>query len=145
MVVRRVTETDMPQILELVDSVFSGEQGIPRWMNPVPPEKLPLWWCVESDSRIVGAAVAYWDEGVCHMGRIAVAPEMRGRGIGTKLLRHALAELFAEQVESVRMEARDATVRILRRMGAEIAGEPFGFYGANCTPIVLRRENFIVE
>ena len=140
MVIRRAQTADMPEILALVEQVFTGEQGIPAWMHHIPPERTPMWWCAAEEDTVVACAAAYCEDGVWHMGRIAVQPGLRGRGIGTKLLRRALGEIFAGDIDCVHMEARDATVRILTRMGAEVTGEAFGFFGDRCTPICICRE-----
>lgn len=140
MQIRRAGEADMSAILALVEQVFTGEQGIPVWMHHIPPERTPLWWCAAEEGKIAACAAAYCEDGVWHMGRIAVRPDKRGRGIGTALLRHALGEVFERGADSVHMEARDATVRILKRMGAEVTGEAFLFFGDRCTPIGIRRD-----
>jgi GNAT superfamily N-acetyltransferase len=43
-------------------------------------------------SRIVGTARARLEHGTLHIGRIAVAPDMQGRGIGTALIERLEAE-----------------------------------------------------
>ena len=142
MVICRAEEKDMAQIMALVTDVFTGEQGIPAEMHPIARERQPVWWCLCDGERIAGAAAAYLDEGRWQMGRICIAPDVRGCGWGEKLLRHALGDVFAMGADEVHMEARDATVRIVLRLGGEIAGAPFAFFGADCTPLVVRREKF---
>ncbi len=46
-------------------------------------------------------------------------------------------------VDEIFLEARDATVHILRGFGAQIAGEPFAFYRGRVTPILLKRTDFV--
>ena len=140
--IRRAAQADMPEILALVEQVFTGEQGIPVWMHHIPPERTPIWWCAAEENHIAACAAAYCEDGVWHMGRIAVSPGLRGRGIGTELLRHALGEMFDLGIDCVHMEARDTTVRILTRMGAEVTGDAFDFFGDRCTPICIRREKW---
>ncbi len=41
-------------------------------------------------------------------------------------------DVFAQGVDNIFLEARDATVHILTGFGAEIAGEPFAFYWRKC-------------
>lgn len=40
------------------------------------------------------------------------------------------------------MEARDITVHILKKFGAETTGAPFSFYRGTVTPVRLTREAF---
>ncbi|WP_203901071.1 GNAT family N-acetyltransferase [Virgisporangium aliadipatigenens] len=41
---------------------------------------------VASRARIVGAVRTRLDDGVCHIGRLVVAPDVHGRGVGSALL-----------------------------------------------------------
>ena len=40
-----------------------------------------------SDGRIVGSVRAYAKEGVCHIGRLIVAPSRQNKGLGSRLLK----------------------------------------------------------
>ena len=143
MIVRRAKTEDMPAVMALVDRVFETEQGIPPALNPIPEDKRPIWWCAEQDGAVVGTVAAFEEDGMCHMGRITIAPALRGHGLGAKLLRCTLRDLFAQGTDSVFLEARDTTVHILQKFGAEIIGAPTPFYVGNVTPIILRREDFL--
>lgn len=69
-------------------------------------------------------------------------PELRGRHVGTALLETALTDIFAQDIREVTMEARDTTVHILKKFGAETTGAPFSFYRGTVTPMRLTREAF---
>ena len=142
-IVRRAADTDMEAVLELTAQVFEGEQDIPREMNPIPAEKQPQWFCMEQDGVLAGTAAVYREGGRWHMGRITVAPSLRGQHRGTFLMKSVLTEVFAQGVDEIFLEARDATVHILRGFGAQIAGEPFTFYRGRVTPILLKRADFV--
>lgn len=141
MTVRKANDTDMKAIMQLVQDVFEGEQGIPRQMHPIPEEKQPQWWCAESDGEIIGSMAAYLEDGNWHLARLAVSPKARGMGIATKLSKRALEALFDRGVTEVHMEARDITVHLMGKLGAEVAGEAFPFFQGNVTPMVFRKEN----
>ena len=66
-----------------------------------------------------------------------------GQHKGTFLLKRVLDDVFAQDVDNIFLEARDATVHILTGFGAEIAGEPFAFYCGNVTPMILTRTAFL--
>jgi GNAT superfamily N-acetyltransferase len=68
-------------------------------------------------SRLVGAVRARERDGVLHVGRLTVAPDLQGRGIGTRLL------LAAEQATCLPRAAlftgarSDANLRLYHRHG----------------------------
>ena len=54
-------------------------------------------------------------------------------------------DLFDMGVETIYMEARDTTVKIVQSMGGRVVGETFQFFGANETPLVLEKKDYIKE
>lgn len=147
-IMRKAHARDMEEIWELADGIFEREQNIPRELSPIPDEQKPQWWCAEAEHKIIGTAVLYCDHGTWHMGRIAVLPEMRGQHIATKLLEYVLKNVFldnalAQDIEEIYFEARDTTVHILQKFGAEIIGEPFPFYLGTVTPVLLKKTAFM--
>ena len=44
-VIRKASDQDMTDIMELITSVFNGEQEIPNELIPIPDELTPRWWC----------------------------------------------------------------------------------------------------
>ena len=96
---------------------------------------------MEGDS-VVGA-VAAWKEGEqVHWGRFAVHNMLRGRGIGTKLAVFSLEDLFSRGFEEIYMEAREATVAIICRLGGRVVGKPVAFYKGTVTPVRLHRDDY---
>lgn len=143
MVIRRAAEADLDSILLLAQNIFESEQGIPRTLTDIPPEKQPRWWCAEQDGHIVATVVAYAENGCWHMGRLTVAEELRGQQVATHLLRFALQDLFSGEVEELTMEARLTAVHILLKFGAEITGPAVPFYVGTITPLRLTKSSFL--
>ena len=141
MTIQQATANDMPEIMALVSSVFSGEQAIPPELIPIPAEKSPRWWCIRQEGRIAATVALYRDGEEWHMGRLAVAPGLRGGHIATRLLDTAIPAVFAMGIDTIHTECRDATVHILKRFGGEITGQPQTFFNGSITPVTLRREN----
>lgn len=141
--VRRAEQAEMQAVLAFAAQIFADEQLIPREMNVIPAEKQPQWFCMEQDGVLAGTVAVYREGGRWHMGRITVAPSLRGQHRGTFLMKSVLTEVFAQGVDEIFLEARDATVHILRGFGAQIAGEPFTFYRGRVTPILLKRTDFV--
>lgn len=142
MTVQRATTEDMAEIMTLVGSVFSGEQAIPLELIPIPAEKSPQWWYIRQEGRIAATVALYRDGEEWHMGRLAVAPGLRGGHVATRLLDTAIPAVFAMGIDTIHTECRDATVHILKRFGGEVAGDTTEFFGSNITPVVLTKQAF---
>lgn len=125
----------------LLKKVFTEEQNIPEDLH-FPSSKNQLWWCVKRDGNIVGTA-AVWKVGArWHWGRLALAEELRGKGLGKKLVLHSLEESFGYGIEGLKIDAREITVAMLEKMGGKITGNTTDFYGIPITPMLLQKANF---
>ena len=75
--------------------------------------------------------------------RRATEEEIPRKKIGTKLLNHAVLELFNRNIEIIYMEARDSTAKMVRAIGGRDTGTPFNFYLGNVTPMVLEKRAYM--
>ena len=144
-IIRRANMDERAEVLALASEVFTREQGIPADDIDAFLKKEPICWCAIADEKIV-AGVASWNEnGETRCGRFFVIPSERGHHLGTKLARFMFEDLFDMGVETIHMEARDTTVKIVQSMGGRVVGETFQFFGANETPLVLEKKDYIKE
>jgi GNAT superfamily N-acetyltransferase len=67
---------DIPALRESLDDVRSW---ITAWST----------WCVRLDGRLIGAVRAHQDGAAWEIGRLMVAPDLAGHGLGRWLLAHA--------------------------------------------------------
>lgn len=145
MMIRQASTADMAEIMTLVEQVFSDEQNIPRELIPLPAEREPRWWYIRQNERIAATVALYRDGEEWHMGRLAVAPGLRGGHIATQLLEVAIPAAFATGIDVIRTDCRDTTVHILQKFGGEIAGKTEVFFKGNITPVILKRDNLPLE
>ena len=139
LIFRKADSEEIPQIIAMQTEVFSGEQGIPEEMIDSFLMNRPTCWIAEQEGEIVGSISAWEEDGAVHLGRFIVLPRLRGQKIGTKLLNHAVNELFGSGTERIYVEARDSAARMIRALGGRNIGEPFAFYIGNVTPQVLEK------
>lgn len=69
--------------------------------------------------RVVGAVQGRFHEQTCVVGRLAVAPDLQGRGIGTRLMR-AIEDVAAERAGTLALSTghlSDGNLRLYRRLG----------------------------
>lgn len=142
-VFRRALPAEVPQIIAMQSDIFQSEQGIPGDDVAAFLEREPICWCAEADGKLCAATDAWREDGKVHWGRFVVVPAARRRHIGTRLARLSFRELFDSGVEEIHMHARDTTVKLVCGMGGRVVGEPYEFYGANVTPVLLTREGFL--
>ncbi|WP_353812356.1 GNAT family N-acetyltransferase [Mesorhizobium sp.] len=72
---------------------------------------------VRADSRLIGAVRWRLDGSMAHIGRLTVAPDWQGRGIGTRLLRAAEAASGASFFELFTGHRSERNIRLYEREG----------------------------
>ncbi len=140
--IRKATKEEIPQIIDIQKEIFCGEQSIPEELIGTFLSSHPICWVAEQNGRIVGSISSWEEEKEVHLGRFVVLPRFRGQKIGTKLLNHAVFELFQNGVEIITIEARDSAARMIRAIGGRDIGDAFAFYLGNVTPMVLEKEAY---
>lgn len=68
-------------------------------------------------TRLVGAVRTREDDGVLHVGRLVVAPDLQGRGIGSRLLRAAEEDTDAGTAALFTGHLSTANIRLYERNG----------------------------
>jgi len=97
--VRDAVEEDVPGILRLFQAVYGGDYPYARFNDPtwlkrsIFTDDIAMLTAVEDDTgRVLGTASVVFDVGshtdlIGELGRLAVDPEARGRGVGGALMR----------------------------------------------------------
>ncbi len=142
LIVRRAGEGEVPRLMAMQTEIFSEEQGIPAELVREITGSDPRFWVAVLDGEPVGGAASWREDNGLHLGRFVVAAPLRARHIGRQILRCAFDELFESGAETIHMEARDVTVRLVCAMGGEITGESYPFFIGNATPLVLRKSAY---
>ncbi|MDO9381192.1 MAG: tRNA (guanosine(37)-N1)-methyltransferase TrmD [Nocardioidaceae bacterium] len=96
----------------LVESIDDARAALGRWTT----------WGVRASGRLVGAVRGQADDDLWHVGRLMVAPDQQGRGLGRRLLRHAEAEAppGTSAVALVTGARSEDNLRMYRRAGYEV-------------------------
>ncbi|MRG60238.1 GNAT family N-acetyltransferase [Agromyces sp. CFH 90414] len=78
---------------------------------------LGLW----QGERLIGAVRWTVADDIAHVGRLTVAPDLQGRGIGTRLLRAAERASGASEFELFTGHLSEANIRLYEREGYAVA------------------------
>ena len=76
-------------------------------------------WVARVDGRLVGAIRAVQDGDLLMIGRIAIAPDMQGEGVGRALLEAAEEASTAAQAELFTGSLSEANIRLYEACGYE--------------------------
>lgn len=123
----RITADDAGEVLTLQRAAFVSEAQI--YGDPhMPPLVQTLHeleaelrdadgWVARVDGRLVGAIRTREQGGLLLIGRIAVAPDVQGAGIGEKLLEAAEQSSSAREAELFTGSLSEANLRLYERCG----------------------------
>ncbi|WP_144795655.1 GNAT family N-acetyltransferase [Microbacterium paludicola] len=125
--VRRITREDAGEVLTVQRAAFMSEALIYGSVD-MPPltqtlEQLETeiaendGWVAHAGTRLVGALRAIQDGELLLIGRIAIAPDMQGEGIGRALLEAAEQGSTAAEAELFTGSLSEANIRLYERCG----------------------------
>lgn len=113
-------------IRSIRQKVFVEEQSVPpdlEWDDT--DEIADHFLAVLPDNTPAGVARLFSTLGETgHIGRMAILPEFRGRGIGEALLRHLITE-SAGQYQELKLSAQQHAIDFYQRAGFHICSEPY--------------------
>jgi len=140
-----MTPGDVDEIVEIEKLSFSTPWSRSALLGELRYPRQAVYLVARVNGRIVGY-VGMWavaDEG--HITNIAVHPEYRGQGIGTRLLSFPIAVAQSRGINGLTLEVRQSNVgarRLYERMGFVASGIRPGYYSDNNEDAVImwRRE-----
>lgn len=140
--VTRISPGHQTEINTFLSTIFNSEQNIPIEKIPVNSSEIYWWGVTGVNDEILGVAATWKKEDGWHWGRFSIHPKIRGRGMGRKLAEVSLTETFELDIERVTIDARDAIITLIEKLGGVICGESTPFFSENITPITLEKKNF---
>lgn len=123
----RIAASDAGEVLTVQRAAFVSEALLYRSVD-MPPLTQTLdeleaelrdadGWVARIDGRLVGAIRTREDNGLLLIGRIAIAPDMQGEGIGQALLEAAETHSSATEAELFTGSLSEANIRLYERCG----------------------------
>ena len=119
--------------------MFCDEQGVPRELevDGLDDRALHLVALPAGSANTIGTLRLLVDGAEAKVGRVAVAPRWRGRGIASRMLGTALDVAVQRGCRRAGLAAQLRATGVYERAGFEIASEPFE--QAGITHVWMRR------
>ena len=119
------TPGEVEAALRLRQRVFVHEQGVAVAADRDGRDGEALHVVAMRDGELVGTCRVLVDDGLGRLGRMAVEPELRGRGLGALVLGEAERMASAAGATRMRLHAQVAARSLYERAGYETVGEVF--------------------
>ena len=111
--------------LRLRHRVFVHEQGVAVAADRDGRDGEARHVVAVRNGALVGTCRVIVDDGLGRLGRMAVEPELRGRGLGATVLEEAERVASAAGAKRMRLHAQVAARSLYERAGYETVGETF--------------------
>lgn len=72
------------------------------------------------DGKIIGTVRAHEENGTCHIGRLAVHPDMQNQGIGTALMKEIEKKYHPKRYKLFVGSKSDNNIRLYQKLGYDI-------------------------
>lgn len=112
-ILRRARETDLPAILGIERVSFTDPWSRSSFMAILEQPRVYFAVALDANGVLLGYTVAWFVLDEAELANLAVAPEARGRGIGTVLLEGAIAAAEARGTATMYLEVRASNVSAL--------------------------------
>ena len=140
LIINKMVVEDIGEVVVIENLCFSLPWAHDSFLNELHSNKHAHYHVIRQENRIVGYA-GLWkvlDEG--HITNIAVHPENRRAGIGSKLLEHMFKFSIEQEISSLTLEVRKSNIsalKLYKKYGFEEAGIRKAYYSDNNEDAVI--------
>lgn len=138
--IRKMTLEDVPSVIDLDRKSFSLPWPERSFRFELTANPASRCWVAELEGKLVGMIVVWLIIDEAHVATLATHPDFRRRGVGTKLLSHALRYMMGEGARSSFLEVRESNIsaqELYRKFGYEASGRRPRYYKDNDEDAVL--------
>jgi ribosomal-protein-alanine N-acetyltransferase len=138
--IRKMTEDDLEQVVAIDQVSFSLPWPARSFKFEVMDNEASRNWVAVLDGRIVAMMVGWFLVDELHVATFATHPDFRGRGIGRRLLTHALLAAKAEGATRSILEVRasnEIALKMYRSFGYVEDGRRKEYYKDNNEDAIL--------
>ncbi len=138
--VKRISsEAELARAFAIRIRVFVKEQSVPRAIELDDDDRRAAHFLATVGTRAVGTARVVLHHGAAKIGRMAVLKSYRRRGVGAKLLAHAIAAARRMKARKIYLHAQVAVVGFYQRMNFHAVGPVFDEAGIAHRKMIWRR------
>ncbi|MGI5899539.1 MAG: GNAT family N-acetyltransferase [Christensenellales bacterium] len=130
-------DQDISVPLDIRTKVFVEEQGFSQELQHDEMDKKAVHVVIEDDGFPCATGRLFFDDGLWHIGRMAVLKERRGNRYGDLMIRMLAEKAFRAGVEEIHIGAQAYALGFYEKLGFLICGEEYAEEGVAHLPMVL--------
>lgn len=138
---------DLDGVLEIEHLSFTNPWTREMYESELANSRVSRVYTLREDGRVLGFCSLWLILDELHINNLAIHPDARGRGLGTRLLGRVLEEGARDGARRATLEVRrsnDAARRLYRRMGFELVGTRRNYYSSPVEDaLILWREGLL--
>ena len=119
--------------------VFVREQRVPAAIELDRDDDRAIHFLATSEGKAVGTARVVLHHGSAKIGRMAVLKSYRGKGVGKKLLRRAVATAKKLGVRTIYLHAQVPVIEFYEKLGFRCVGAVFDEAGIPHRKMILKK------
>ena len=119
--------------------VFVREQRVPAAIELDRDDDRAIHFLATSEGKAVGTARVVSHRGSAKIGRMAVLKSYRGKGVGKKLLRRAVATAKKLGVRTIYLHAQVPVIEFYEKLGFRCVGAVFDEAGIPHRKMILKK------
>jgi len=126
-----MAESDLDQVLAIENASFPSPWQREHFLHELQQNSFAHNWVLKRGATVVGYASVWHLERELKINNIAIAPELRGAGLGRRLLEAVVEEATREGCEKAELEVRPsniAALKLYRRHGFRESGRRRNYY-----------------
>ena len=120
--------------------VFVREQAVPAAIELDRDDDRAIHFLATSEGKAVGTARVVSHHGSAKIGRMAVLKSYRGKGVGKKLLRRAVATAKKLGARTIYLHAQVPVIEFYEKLGFRCVGAIFDEAGIPHRKMILKEE-----
>lgn len=124
-IIVKFTNMIMPAIFKLRHDVFVIEQKVPLDLEIDKYDKEAEHIAVIANNIIVGTLRIVNKKKCVKIGRLAVEKKQRKKGIGTKMMKVAIAHVIKKGIKTIKLDAQIAVLEFYKKLGFVEEGKIF--------------------
>lgn len=105
--IRSATDADLARVVEIERAGFSDPWSATAFRSALDQDRLHFHVAIH-DGEVVGYAISWCVVDEAELANLAVVPAMRGKGVGSALLAHTMADAVAAGCVVMHLEVRES-------------------------------------